>query len=88
LTERGRRIWAATEARAAGRGGITALVRATGIAYSTVVRGRKFGPGREVQIPSCAPKLPPDQPLPSCSAGPLARPPWCAWHDRAGNPAG
>jgi hypothetical protein len=41
LTERGRRIWAATEARAAGRGGITAVVRATGIAYSTVVRGLK-----------------------------------------------
>ncbi|MGH7265353.1 MAG: ISAzo13 family transposase, partial [Candidatus Rokuibacteriota bacterium] len=38
LTERGRRIWAATEARAAGRGGISAVARATGIAYSTVVR--------------------------------------------------
>jgi hypothetical protein len=39
LTERGRRIWAATEARAAGRGGISAVARATGIAYSTVRRG-------------------------------------------------
>ena len=41
LTERGRRIWAATEARAAGRGGISALAHATGIAYSTIVRGLK-----------------------------------------------
>jgi hypothetical protein len=39
LTERARRIWAATEARAAGRGGITGVARATGIAYSTIVRG-------------------------------------------------
>ena len=39
LTERARRIWAATEARAAGRGGITVVARATGIAYSTVRRG-------------------------------------------------
>jgi hypothetical protein len=39
LTERARRIWAATEARAAGRGGITVVTRATGIAYSTVRRG-------------------------------------------------
>jgi Rhodopirellula transposase DDE domain len=41
LTERARRIWAATEARAAGRGGITGVVRATGIAYSTIQRGLK-----------------------------------------------
>jgi len=41
LTERARRMWAATEARAAGRGGIAGVVRATGIAYSTVVRGLK-----------------------------------------------
>ena len=39
LTERARRIWAATEARAAGRGGITLVARATKIAYSTVQRG-------------------------------------------------
>ncbi len=41
LTERGRRTWAATEARAAGRGGITLVARATGIAYSTILRGLK-----------------------------------------------
>jgi hypothetical protein len=39
LTERARRLWAATEARAAGRGGITVVARATGIAYSTIQRG-------------------------------------------------
>ncbi len=53
LTERARRIWAATEARAAGWGGITGVVRATGISYSTIQRGlqelkrkRSLAPGR------------------------------------------
>lgn len=41
LTERARRMWAATEARAVGRGGISLVARATGIAYSTIVRGLK-----------------------------------------------
>ena len=39
LDERGRRLWAAAEARALGRGGIAAVVRATGISESTVRRG-------------------------------------------------
>ena len=39
LDERGRRVWAAVEARAAGHGGISAVVRATGISESTVLRG-------------------------------------------------
>lgn len=39
LNERGRRIWAATEARELGRGGITFVARATKISYSTIVRG-------------------------------------------------
>jgi Rhodopirellula transposase DDE domain len=39
LNERARRLWAAVEARSAGRGGIAAVVRATGIAESTVRRG-------------------------------------------------
>ena len=34
-------MWAATEARAAGRGGISLVARATGIGYSTIVRGLK-----------------------------------------------
>jgi len=39
LDERGRRLFAATEARAAGHGGIAAVSRATGIAPSTIGRG-------------------------------------------------
>ena len=39
LDERRRRLWAAAEARSAGRGGIAAVVRATGISESTVRRG-------------------------------------------------
>jgi Rhodopirellula transposase DDE domain len=39
LDERGRRIFAAAEARAAGYGGIAAVARATGIAASTIGRG-------------------------------------------------
>lgn len=39
LDESGRRMWAAIEARALGRGGIAAVHRATGIAKSTIYRG-------------------------------------------------
>jgi hypothetical protein len=39
LTERSRRLWAATEALALGRGGIALVERATGISRSTVARG-------------------------------------------------
>ena len=39
LDERGRRRWAATEARAIGRGGIERLFEATGMARSTVRAG-------------------------------------------------
>jgi len=39
LDERTRRLWAAAEARSAGYGGLAAVVRATGIAESTVLRG-------------------------------------------------
>ena len=41
LDERARRIFAATEAKAAGYGGIAAVARATGIAASTIGRGLK-----------------------------------------------
>src|SRR5689334_1618346 len=41
LDERGRRLFAAAEARAAGRGGILAVSRATGLARSTIDRGLK-----------------------------------------------
>src|SRR3954465_11590053 len=39
LDERSRRIFAATEARTAGYGGVAAVSRATGIAASTIGRG-------------------------------------------------
>jgi hypothetical protein len=53
LDERSRRIWAATEAKALGYGGIAVVVEATGISRSTVSRGireleseRAVEPGR------------------------------------------
>lgn len=39
LTERSRRLWAATEARALGHGGIALVERATGVSRSTIQRG-------------------------------------------------
>ncbi len=39
LKERARRLFAASEARAAGRGGVTAVAAATGLARSTIGRG-------------------------------------------------
>jgi transposase len=39
LTERSRRLWAATEARALGRGGIALVEQATGLSRSTISRG-------------------------------------------------
>jgi len=41
FSERMRRLWAGTEARALGRGGIAVVTRATGLARNTVVRGVK-----------------------------------------------
>ena len=53
LNERQRRLWAASEARAAGRGGVTATARATGMAIDTIRRGiaelesgERLAPGR------------------------------------------
>lgn len=40
LDERGRRLWAGTEADAIGYGGVAAVARATGLAISTVRKGR------------------------------------------------
>ena len=39
LNERQRRLWAASEARAAGRGGVAATARATGLAVDTIRKG-------------------------------------------------
>jgi hypothetical protein len=39
LNERQRRLWAASEARAVGRGGIAVTARATGMAIDTIRKG-------------------------------------------------
>lgn len=39
LDERARRLWAATEAKAGGRGGVTAVLKATGMSSKTLARG-------------------------------------------------
>ena len=50
LDERGRRIWAATEAALLGFGGVAAVARATGLAESTIRLGkREFNLGRTRQ---------------------------------------
>ena len=51
LNERARRLWAGTEARALGHGGVTAVARATGLSESTVRLGRSevMRPGRKPQ---------------------------------------
>jgi hypothetical protein len=41
MTERSRRLWAATEAHALGRGGVSAVSRATAISRNTIMRGIK-----------------------------------------------
>ncbi len=51
LNERQRRLWAAAEARSAGYGGISAVVRATGISESTVLRGLADLDSGEVPVP-------------------------------------
>jgi transposase len=49
LTERSRRLWAATEARAFGHGGIGLVEQATGVSRSTIQRGlRELGAGEVV----------------------------------------
>jgi len=50
LNERSRRLWAAAEAREAGRGGFAAVVRATGMSPRTLARGL-----RELQSPPVLP---------------------------------
>lgn len=51
LTERSRRLWAATEARALGHGGIARVQRATGLARSTIERGIRELESDEVLSP-------------------------------------
>jgi transposase len=50
MDERSRRIWAATEARAVGRGGFTAVLRATGMSSKTLARGlREVAAGERLE---------------------------------------
>ena len=51
LDERGLRLFAASEARAAGRGGIAAVSQITGIARSTIGRGLKDLEGEAAEWP-------------------------------------
>ena len=52
LTERSRRLWAATEAMALGHGGIALVERATGISRSTITRGiRELESGAGDELP-------------------------------------
>jgi transposase len=51
LDERGRRMWAAVEARSLGRGGIAAVASATGISDRTIRTGIKDLDGRESLVP-------------------------------------
>src|SRR5947209_20546727 len=51
LDERRRRLWAAAEARVAGRGGIAAVVRVTGMAENTIRRGiRELEAGERLEV--------------------------------------
>ena len=51
LDERGRRLWAATEAKSLGRGGIALVERATGISRSTIARGiREVDSGEILEV--------------------------------------
>ena len=51
LNERARRVWAATEAKALGHGGIAVVSRATGISVSTISRGMQEVDSGEIAEP-------------------------------------
>ena len=53
--ERTRRLWAATEARAIGRGGIARVVEATGMSRGTVRAGLKELESGTAVMPACDP---------------------------------
>jgi glycosyltransferase involved in cell wall biosynthesis len=54
LDERGTRRWAAAEAMAIGRGGITVVAAATGLARSTIQNGGNVGLAREGSLGSAS----------------------------------
>lgn len=53
LDERTRRLWAAVEARALGRGGISAVARATGMSRTTVRAGLRELADDGTVVPRC-----------------------------------
>src|SRR3954467_12153826 len=57
LDERGRRLWASAEAKAAGYGGIAAVAQVTGLAPSTIRRGLK-DPADHSPLPPGRPRRP------------------------------
>ena len=68
LDERGRRRWAATEARALGRGGIAAVAQATGMSDRTIRNGiselsdpQSLTAGRQRRPGGLARRPPPDR---------------------------
>ncbi len=66
LTERSRRLWAATEAKALGHGGIGLVERATGISRSTIQRGlRELESGRTLMSGPERARRPGGGPLPT-----------------------
>jgi hypothetical protein len=69
LDERGRRLFAAAEARSAGRGGLAIISKITGLARSTISRGKKDLDGH---------------PLPKGRVRPCRERASCALRDRSG----
>src|SRR5246127_5319560 len=56
LDERGRRLFAAAEVRTAGRGGLASVAKITGLARSTINRGKKDLDAQP--LPNCSHSLP------------------------------
>src|ERR1041384_4030630 len=54
MDERQQRLWAGAEAGAIGFGGVAAVARATGLAISTVRKGRDEASPRKAACPRCA----------------------------------
>ena len=53
LNERGRRLWAATEAMVLGRGGVSLVAQATGLSRPTIYAGIQELRGEQAAIPGC-----------------------------------
>jgi hypothetical protein len=59
MNERARRLWAATEAKAIGRGGISLVAEATGLSRTTIHQGlRELGVSKENRVKPTEPVIP------------------------------